>query len=138
MAGTVGALAMMPVGFFFRALELRVGHYGPKFASLYIENPGQAVLFTQHLVLGWISALPLCLIPLQRLSGLTVVAVGSLYGVIYYVLVNSLGLPLYFGDPLPVELGVSYIIPSLVTHIVFGAAVAYSIYFLRRRYSAAY
>lgn len=137
-AGTFGALAMMPVGFFFRALEMRVGHYGPKFASLYLEDPSRAALFIQHMVLGWVSALPLCLLPLHRLSGSTVVAVGALYGVVYYILVNSLGLPLYFGDPLPIDLGVNFVIPSLVTHIVFGAAVAFGIYFLRNKHDTAY
>ena len=46
-AGTFGALVMMPFGFLFRALEMRVGHYGPKFASLYLEDPGRAALFMQ-------------------------------------------------------------------------------------------
>ena len=55
IAGTFGALAMMPVGFFFRALEMRVGHYGPKFASLYLEDPSRAALFIQHMILGWVS-----------------------------------------------------------------------------------
>ena len=132
-AGTFGALAMMPVGFFFRALEMRVGHYGPKFASLYLDDPGRAALFMQHLVLGWVSALPLCLLPLHRMSRSRAVAVGAIYGVVYYVLVNSLGLPIFFGDPLPIELGISVIIPSLVTHIVFGAAVAYGICYMRRK-----
>jgi len=115
---------------------MRVGHYGPKFAALYLEDPGRLALFMQHLVLGWVSALPLCLLPLHRMSSSRVLAVGALYGVAYYVLVNSLGLPMYFGDPLPVELGISVIVPSLVTHIVFGAAVAYGIYYLRRRQTA--
>ena len=66
-AGTAGALAMMPVGFLFRILEMRVGHYGPKFASLYLQAPGPAALLIQHLVLGWVSAVPLCLLPLHRL-----------------------------------------------------------------------
>jgi hypothetical protein len=136
-AGTFGALVMMPFGFFFRALEMRVGHYGPKFASLYLEDPTRAALFMQHMVLGWVSALPLCLLPLHRLSIPSVLAIGSLYGVAYYVLVNSLGLPLYFGDPLPINLGVSVVIPSLVTHIAFGAAVSYGIYFIRQKQSAA-
>ena len=59
ISGTVGALAMMPVGFLFRALEMRVVHYGPKFAALYLQAPGPLALFLQHLVLGWVSESPL-------------------------------------------------------------------------------
>ena len=136
-AGTVGALAMMPAGFLFRILEMRVGHYGPKFASLYLQAPGPVALFIQHLVLGWVSAVPLCLLPLHRLPLRRVLAVGSLYGAAYYVAINSLALPLYFEDPLPWGLGPAVVIPSLVVHVVFGAAVAYVVWLLRRWRSAA-
>ena len=116
---------------------MRIGHYGPKFASLYLDSPGPAALFLQHLVLGWISALPLCLLPLHRVSIWTALVLGSLYGVVYYAGINSWALPLFFGDQLPWNLGFGVVIPSLVVHIVFGAAVAYAIWFLRRRGSAA-
>lgn len=137
ISGVVGAIAMMPAGFVFRALEMRVGHYGPKFAALYLENPGPAALFIQHLVLGWISALPLCVLPLHRIPLLTVLIIGSLYGVVYYGAINSLALPIYFGDPLPWSFGPAVIFPSLMVHIIFGAAVAYTIYVLRQRRSPA-
>ena len=87
-AGTFGALAMMPVGFIFRALEMRVGHYGPKFASLYLEDPSGAALFIQHLILGWVSALPLCLLPIHRMSRSLALAIGALYGIAYYALIK--------------------------------------------------
>jgi hypothetical protein len=41
------------------------------------------------------------------------------------VVVNSLALPLYFGDELPWQQGIATIIPSLVIHIIFGACVGY-------------
>ena len=137
ISGTVGALAMMPVGLLFRALDMRIGHYGPKFASLYLDAPGPAALFLQHLVLGWASALPLCLLPLDRVSVWSALAIGALYGAAYYVAVNALALPLYFGDPLPWGLGAGVVIPSLIVHIVFGVAVAYAIHVLRRKRKAA-
>lgn len=137
LSGTVGALAMIPVGLLFRALEMRIGHYGPKFASLYLQSPGPAALFIQHLVLGWISALPLCLLPLHRASIWTALTIGSVYGALYYAAINAWALPLYFGDPLPWNLGIEVIIPSLVSHIVFGAAVGYVVWLLQRRRSAA-
>lgn len=125
ISGTIAALAIMPFGLAFRTAGLRVGHYGPKFAGLFVTDPGPAVLFVQHLVLGWLSALPLLL--LLRRSALPVgpLAAGAIYGVGYYVTVNSLALPLFFGDPTPWQLGPAYILPSLVVHIVFGACVGY-------------
>jgi len=137
VSGTFGSLVMMPLGGLFRALEMRVGHYGPKFAALYLEDPGRLALFAQHLVLGWVSALPLCMLPLHRCSFSAALGVGILYGVGYYVVVNSLALPLYFSDPLPWNLGIAVIIPSLVVHIAFGAAVAYVVHYLRGRQNAA-
>jgi uncharacterized membrane protein YagU involved in acid resistance len=137
ISGTVGALAMMPAGLLFRALGMRIGHYGPKFASLYLDAPGPAALFLQHLVLGWVSALPLCLLPLDRVSVWSALAIGALYGAAYYVAINALALPLYFGDPLPWDLGAGVVVPSLIVHLVFGIAVAGALRVLRRRRSAA-
>lgn len=122
-SGTIASLAMMPVGFLFKLLDLRVGHYGPKFAALLFDQPTQFVQFLQHLVLGWISALPL-LVVLVRLHRLDApLAIGAAYGVAYYVLVNSLALPLFFGDVTPWQLGFSSIYPSLLVHVVFGASI---------------
>ncbi len=123
LSGTVASLAMMPVGFGFRAAGLRVGHYGPKFASLFLDEPGPKELFIQHIVLGWISALPLVVFVLYSHSRRSPVLLGAVYGAMYYVLVNSLALPLFFEDELPWTLGIPTILPSLVTHIVFGAVV---------------
>lgn len=121
--GTIASLAMMPFGFMFRIAELRVGHYGPKFAGLFVNDPTPMFLFAQHIVLGWVSALPLiAFFVLYRVPKLHL-GWGALYGVAYYVVVNSLMLPLYFGDPLPWQLGIATIIPSLVVHIVFGGVV---------------
>ena len=135
IAGTVGALAMMPAGFIFRALEMRVGHYGSKFAELYLSSPGPLALFIQHIVLGWLSAAPLVLLPLHRMPNRTVWLVGIIYGALYYVIVNSLALPIYFGDELPWSLGWSVVVPSLVVHVVFGVAVAHTVRLLQRKSS---
>jgi hypothetical protein len=124
-SGTIAAIAMMPFGFAFRALGLRVGHYGPKFAALFVNDPGPAFQFAQHIVLGWLSAAPLVLLLCFRRIALSPVVAGSVYGVVYYVAVNSLALPLYFGDELPWQKGMATVIPSLVIHVVFGACVGY-------------
>ena len=48
---------------------------------------------------------------------------GTLYGAAHYVAVNALALPLFFGDPLPFQLGLQIVYPSLVVHLVFGASI---------------
>lgn len=55
------------------------------------------------------------------------------YGALYYVAVNSLALPLYFGDPLPWILGWAVVLPSLLVHVVFGVSVACAVAALRRK-----
>lgn len=137
IAGTAAALAMMPAGFIFRALGMRVGHYGPKFAGLYLTDPGPLALFAQHLVLGWVSVLPLCWLAWERRPPSHAVRMGAVYGAAYYVAVNSLALPLYFGDPLPWQLGIDVMVPSLVVHIVFGVVAAWAMRWWRLRVVAA-
>jgi len=124
-SGTLAALAMVPFGLAFRAAGLRVGYYGPKFAALYLPDPTPPLLFAQHIVLGWISALPLVLLIARVALPFGPVAAGALYGVLYYVAVNSLALPLTFGDPTPWQLGLDVIVPSLVVHLVFGTTIGY-------------
>ena len=44
-SGTIASLAMMPFGFLFKLLDLRVGYYGPKLAALVFDEPTRFVLF---------------------------------------------------------------------------------------------
>lgn len=122
-SGMIASLAMMPFGFVFQFFGLRVGHYGPKFAELLFGTTAAPVLFAQHLVIGWLSALPLLVLLLVLRRAAAPVATGAGYGLLYYILVNSLALPLYFGDPLPWQLGLDVIYPSLVVHLVYGASI---------------
>lgn len=122
-SGTIAALAMMPFGLLFKFLDLRVGYYGPKLGALLFGEPSRLVLFLQHLVLGWASALPLLLILLRLRGTVFPTAVGAAYGLVYYVVVNSFALPLFFGDPTPWQLGFSYIYPSVIIHLVFGISI---------------
>lgn len=122
-SGTIASLAMMPLGFLFKSLDLRVGHYGPKLAGLMFDEPTRFMLFAQHLVIGWVSALPLLII-LPRVQALAArLAVGASYGVAYYIVVNSFALPLLFGDPTPWQLGLDFVYPSLLVHLVFGTSI---------------
>lgn len=125
-SGTIASLAMLPFGALFKMAGLRVGHYGPKFAGLFFTEPGPVLLFAQHLVIGWVSALPLLALLPGRGRRPRALAIGAAYGAGYYVLVNSLVLPWSFGDPTPWRLGAAVVLPSLVVHLVFGLAVAAS------------
>lgn len=123
-SGTIASAVIIPLGPMFRAFGLRIGHYGPKFAALFIDDPKVWQLVVQHFVIGWIATLPF-LIVLARIPGVPArLAAGALYGAAFYVVVNSLALPLYFGDPTPWRLGWATIYPSLIGHIAFGLAIA--------------
>ena len=82
------------------------------------------MLFAQHLIIGWVSALPLLLILQGTKAGRWPLFVGAGYGAIYYVAVNSLALPMYFNDPTPWQIGWSTILPSLIGHMIFGVSIA--------------
>lgn len=122
--GLTAAIAVMPLGWAFRAAGLRIGHYGPKFAALYWPDPGPPLLFVQHLMISTASALPLAFWLLRRgeRRGSPVLA-GVAYGALYYALVNALALPLAFGDALPWQLGPATVWPSLVGHMAWGAVI---------------
>ncbi|OYU30993.1 MAG: hypothetical protein CFE39_10865 [Comamonadaceae bacterium PBBC2] len=122
-SGTIAALVIVPLSPLFKAAGLRIGHYGPKFAALFFDDPQPWLLFVQHLVVGWVSALPLLVILARTYADQRPVLAGAAYGTAYYVVVNSLALPLYFGDPLPWQLGAMTIFPSLVGHILYGVSI---------------
>jgi len=122
-SGTIASLVMMPFGFLFKLLGLRVGYYGPKLAVLLFGEPTWVVLLVQHFVIGWVSAFPLLLI-LKRFQSLAApAAIGAVYGLAYYVIVNSLALPMFFGDATPWQSGFNVIYPSLLVHLAFGASI---------------
>lgn len=122
-SGTIASLVIVPLSPLFKALGLRIGHYGPKFAALFVDDPQPWFLFVQHLVIGWISALPLLLILVRTGAARRPLIAGAAYGAAYYVAVNSLALPIYFGDLTPWQIGWSTIYPSLIGHIIFGASI---------------
>ena len=127
-SGTIASVAMMPFGFFFKWLGLRVGHYGPKLGEvLFGAQPEpwmQLLLLAQHFLIGWASAVPLLAFWLWRSARAIRLRDGLIFGALYYVAVNALALPWVFGDPYPWQLGWSYIYPSLVVHLVFGVSIA--------------
>lgn len=127
-SGTIASLVIMPVGFLFRLLGYRIGHYGPKLGALIFGNLPepwfQALLLLQHFVIGWLSTAPLLLLLVFARYTQSPILFGALYGAGYYVVVNSLALPIAFADPTPWQIGLNTVFPSLVGHIVFGISIA--------------
>ncbi len=44
-SGTIASVAIVPLSPIFKAAGLRIGHYGPKFAGLYVSVPPTLVTF---------------------------------------------------------------------------------------------
>jgi uncharacterized membrane protein YagU involved in acid resistance len=79
----------------------------------------------RSVVIGWLSAIPLLLL-LGISQAFPPVLVGAMFGVGYYVLINSLALPFVFGDATPWAMEFDYIYPSLIVHIVYGASIGFT------------
>ena len=128
-SGTIAALAMIPFALFFRTLGWRINEYGIRVVHVLfgaLPNTAQFGLFVlEHFIISWSAAVPLLVLLTVlhgRVSGLLV---GVLYGGGFYVIVNSLALPVLFGDTTPWALGFRTVIaPSLVVHIVYGLSIA--------------
>lgn len=130
-SGTVAGLAMVPFAAMFRGLGLRVNEYGRKTLELtmgQVESPlRELLMFVQHMLLSWAIAIPLLLVLARIASRRQRLLAGVAYGAAFYVLMNSLVLPLAFGDPTPWQLGTMTVLPSLWIHLVYGAVVAWMV-----------
>ncbi|MBK7951931.1 MAG: hypothetical protein IPK00_25050 [Deltaproteobacteria bacterium] len=134
-AGSLAGLAMIPVAAIFRARGLRVNEYGRKTLELLVGDVAPALhfslTFVQHLVISVLAALPLILV-FERFFGAsgerrTRILVGAAYGAGFYVVMNSLALPLAFGDPTPWALGFETVYPSLAIHLIYGAVLGWAV-----------
>ncbi len=125
-SGIIAALAMIPPAILFKYFGLRVGEYGQNSGALLFGESNPLLLFVQHIIIAGISALPLILLFTKTKYHRTPILTGAIYGVIYYLIVNSLILPILFGDQTPWELGFRYIYPSLIIHIVYGATLGFT------------
>lgn len=128
-AGSVAGLAMMPFGVAFRAMGLRINEYGPKALALIagdLEPPLSSIAeFAQHMAISWFAAPPLLILVARSRGRAHRTLTGAAYGAAFYVAVNSLALPAFFGDPTPWELGIATVAPSLIVHVVYGLGVAW-------------
>lgn len=126
--GTVAGLAMIPFAAVFRARGLRINEYGAKTLALlvgHVEGPlHYALTLAQHMVISWVVAVPLLVVLAHVARHRDRIALGLVYGAGFYAVVNSLLLPLAFGDATPWQLGFETVYPSLVVHLVYGLVVA--------------
>lgn len=127
-SGTVAGVAMIPFAAVFRASGLRINEYGRRTLELMVGQvpPRLHDLLTlvEHLIISWIAAVPLLLLLSSVSDRRTRMITGALYGLAFYVGVNSIILPWSFGDPTPWRLGFDTVYPSLVVHLVYGVGVS--------------
>jgi uncharacterized membrane protein YagU involved in acid resistance len=127
-AGTIAGLAMIPFAAMFRALGLRINEYGQKTLALIVTDPPPPLHYSltlvQHLLISWVVAMPFLVFLVRAHSRTGRSLAGAVYGVVFYVVVNSLALPLAFGDQTPWTLGFDFVYPSLVVHLVYGMVLA--------------
>lgn len=121
-AGTIGGLAMIPVGLAIRfGFGGTVNVYGELVVERMLGRVFPLALFIEHFLIGWVLAVPPVLFAYKQ--GINApIAAGAAYGAAIWLVINSLALPFLFGRPTPWQIGWPAIRPSLVVHIVYGAA----------------
>jgi uncharacterized membrane protein YagU involved in acid resistance len=126
--GTAAGLAMIPFAAAFRAQGLRINEYGAKTLALLVGNVEgplrYGLTFVQHMLISWIVAVPLLFLLAGVARRRDRILLGMGYGAAFYAVVNSLALPLVFGDPTPWQLGFETVYPSLSVHLVYGLVIA--------------
>jgi uncharacterized membrane protein YagU involved in acid resistance len=127
-SGTIAGLAMVPFAALFQHWGLRVNEYGRKTLALLLGDVSPQLHYpltlTQHLIISWMVAVPLLLVLGAFATRRDRLVLGLVYGAGFYVVVNSLALPIAFGDPTPWRLGFDVVYPSLFIHLVYGFTLA--------------
>ena len=86
-SGTIASIAMIPFGFLFQLLGLRVGHYGKKLLEVFFtdlpELTFRLLMFVEHFAIGWLSAVPLLILLVWTKNRLPALSVGAVYGGAY-------------------------------------------------------
>jgi uncharacterized membrane protein YagU involved in acid resistance len=125
--GTIGGLAMIPVGQLLIFIGFPVGLYSEELARWLLGFSTPSVLFIEHMLISLSLAVGLVLASapaIRRWSPGRALAWGAAYGALIWLVVNSLALPLAFGKATPWQLGPAAIWPSLLVHLLFGVVVA--------------
>lgn len=122
-SGTVAAIAMIPFGLAFAALGWRMNEYGRAVLRVLFgelaPGPRVGLMLVEHLLISWMACVPLLLALVLGRGRAPGWAIGLTYGAGFYVVMNSLALPWWFGDPTPWQLGLPAVLPSLIVHLVY-------------------
>ena len=121
-AGTMGSVAMIPVGLAIRrGLGGAVNVYGELVVERLLGRVVPWALAVEHVLISWVLALPVVWM-VRRWPDVRAVPAGVVYGAAIWGVINSFSLPLLFGRPTPWEVGWSAIWPSLTVHVVYSVA----------------
>lgn len=125
-AGTVAGLAVVPLGMALTVAGFPVGVYGELVLRWLLGFSFPSALFIEHMLISVglaVTFVAVATMTRRRWSHRAALGWGALYGAAVWVAVNSLALPLAFGQPTPWQLGLNSIWPSLLVHVVFGAVL---------------
>ncbi len=123
VAGTIGALAMVPVGMVvMNTTGATLNVYGELLVELLLGTVVLPALFVEHLLIGWMAALPLVM-GIRHITRAPA-TIGAIYGAAMWLGVNALALPAAFEKPTPFAAGWTAIWPSLLVHVIYGAVTA--------------
>jgi hypothetical protein len=126
-AGTVGGLAMIPVGLAIRyGAGAAVNVYGELVIERILGRIAPWALFTEHFLISWVLAVPVVWL-MSCPPRISATPMGLAYGAAIWALINSFALPLIFSRPTPWEIGWSAIWPSLTVHLVYGVAASHAV-----------
>ncbi|OLY94506.1 hypothetical protein SAMN05444008_101124 [Cnuella takakiae] len=104
-SGTFAAIAMIPFGVLFSKLGLRINEYGQKIIQMAFPHFSKGIRFAlfvlEHFVLSWIIAMPLLLLLKYFHHRIHHLLLGFIYGLLFYIAINSLLLPALFKDATP-------------------------------------
>ena len=106
--GAVGGLVMIPIGLFLIVIGFPVGLYSEQVAVWVLGFTTPSVLFIEHMAISSLLAVVLVLASAAAIrcwSTGQALAWGAGYGAVLWLVVNSLALPLAFGEATPWELG---------------------------------
>lgn len=133
-AGSLGGLAMVPVGVLLRLGGYPVNVYGQLLLQVLVGRAPVWALLVEHFLVSWALALPLLLVTVGRPRRALApwLVAGVVYGTLIWTVLNSLALPFLFGQPTPWRIGWSAIWPSLLVHLVYGVVTAAAVRWLER------
>lgn len=134
-AGTLGGMAMVPVGMVLLSAGYEVNKYGELVIRQLLGQFLYSAMAIEHFAISVGMAVPFVAV-LARRPMRHPVLLGAGYGAFAWLAVNSLALPLAFGQPTPWQLGIDAIWPSLLVHVVYGLVLGAVVARDTRKYAA--